>query len=210
MDLFFATTNPHKAQELQTLLAPANVTVRAASEVVRGLPEPVEDADSFEGNARLKAVAYARALGKPCLADDSGVEVTALGGAPGVHSARYASVGNTRAERDDANRTKLLDTLAAIERASPGNIDRSARLVCALCLADATGKVLFMARGTVLVTIAPKPRGDAGFGYDCILLLPQRNQTLAEIAPEEWNTISHRAHAVRALIEYMSSKTAWV
>lgn len=207
MDLFFATTNPHKAQELQSLLAPANVTVRAASEVATALPDPVEDADSFEGNAQLKAVAYARAIGKPCLADDSGVEVSALGGAPGVRSARYAGVGNTRAERDHANRRKLLETLALIERNSRSAVDRSARLVCALCLADAHGRVLFTARGMVAVTIAPSPRGAGGFGYDSILLLPERNQTLAELDPEQWNTMSHRANAVRSLIAYLSGET---
>lgn len=200
MELFFATTNPHKAKELQELLQPANVKVRAASELVANLPEPIEDADTFEGNAQLKATAYARALGKPCLADDSGVEVVALGGAPGVHSARYAGVGATRSQRDAANRNKLLGELEKL-----GDVDRGARLVCALCLADAAGNVLLSTRGTVEAQIALEPRGTHGFGYDSILWLPALHKTLAELAEAEWNAISHRAMAVRQLISYLRS-----
>ncbi len=203
MDLYFATTNPHKAQEMQQLLAPAGVSVHPASELVATLPEPVEDAETFEGNAQLKAVAYARLIGKPCLADDSGVEVDALGGAPGIHSARYAGIGATRPARDEANRNKLLAELSA-----RGAVPRTARLVCALCLADANGNVLFTTRGTVETTIATAPRGGNGFGYDSLLLLPTRNQTLAEVDPAEWNTMSHRAKAAHALVAYLQGETA--
>jgi XTP/dITP diphosphohydrolase len=96
MKLLFATTNPHKARELAQMLVPLGIEVCGLAEVARGVPEPVEDADTFEGNARIKALAYARALNMTVLADDSGLEVDALGGAPGVHSARYAGVGRTR------------------------------------------------------------------------------------------------------------------
>jgi XTP/dITP diphosphohydrolase len=199
MDLFFATTNPHKAQEMQQLLSPCGVRVRLASELVASIPEPVEDADTFEGNAKIKAIAYAAAIGVPCLADDSGIEVHALDGAPGVHSARYAGVGESRSERDEANRNKLLNQLARL-----GKVDRSARLVCVLCFADAHGHVLFSARGVVPATIAATPRGRQGFGYDSLLLLPGLNQTIAELAEPFWNSMSHRASAARALLAYLS------
>jgi XTP/dITP diphosphohydrolase len=198
MELHFATTNPHKALELQQLLTPAGVCLRVASELAMNAPEPVEDADTFEGNAQLKARAYARAIGKACLADDSGLEVTALHGAPGVHSARYAGTGETRTQRDAANRNKLLAELDAL-----GDVERTAQLVCVLCLADENGRVLFSARGAVSALIAKAPRGDQGFGYDSLLWLPELGKTIAELTPLEWNAISHRAAAARSLAAYL-------
>jgi XTP/dITP diphosphohydrolase len=163
------------------------------------LPEPVEDADTFEGNARLKAASYARAIGLPVLADDSGLEVDALGGAPGVRSARYAGEGSTREElRDKRNRDKLLAELAAV-----GDVDRSARLVCALCLADARGQVLFEARGTIEGRIIDEARGGNGFGYDVHLFLPDVGKTAAELSHEEMNALSHRGQATRALAVWL-------
>jgi XTP/dITP diphosphohydrolase len=200
MTLVFASSNPHKANEIRELLAPFGLAVRAASELAARLPPPAEDADTFEGNARLKAAAYAAALGVPCLADDSGLEVVALGGAPGLLSARYAGAGTTRAERDKANRYKLLAELAA-----RGEVDRSARLVCALCLVDAAGRELFSTRGTATATIAREERGDHGFGYDSVLLLPELGRTIAELSTAEWNARSHRASAVHALADFLAS-----
>jgi XTP/dITP diphosphohydrolase len=199
MRLAFASTNPHKTQEIRELLAPHGIEVLAASESGKSLPEPVEDADTFEGNARLKATAYAAALGMPCLADDSGLEVLALGGAPGLRSARYAGRGSSRADRDQANRDKLLMELNAL-----GAVDRSARLVCALCLADAQGQVLFTARGIAHATITHAPRGVNGFGYDSLLLIPELGQTLAELPETEWNARSHRAAAIRELVSFLN------
>lgn len=200
MTLTFASTNPHKVQEIQELLAAFGVQVRTASQAGTPLPSPLEDADSFEGNARIKATAYAAAVGVPCLADDSGLEVVALNGAPGVYSARYAGHPGTRTERDQANREKLLAELAA-----RGQVERTAYLVCALCLADAQGRVLFEARGAVETSVTTTARGSNGIGYDSVLLVPQLGRTIAELSAREWNLDSHRARAVRALGEWLQT-----
>ena len=194
MKLLFATTNPHKAREIGQILGPLGIEVCSLAEVAPGLPEPVEDADTFEGNARIKALAYSRALKLPCLADDSGLEVDALGGAPGVHSAYYAGVGSNREERDRANNQKLIAELRKL-----GQVDRSARFVCALCLVDAESRVLFETRGTFAGVIADDPRGENGFGYDPHLFLPDVGKSSAELPPEQKNARSHRGMATRAL-----------
>src|SRR3954471_18370786 len=193
MQLVFATTNPHKLREMRELLGPHGLDVRGLDALGRAVPEPAETEATLEGNARLKATTYARALGQTCLADDSGLEVDALDGAPGVHSARYAGIGTTREERDQANRDKLLRELAR-----RGAVSRKTRLVCVLCLADGTGRILFEARGTLDAVVAPAPRGEHGFGYDSLLLLPDVNKTVAELSPAELNARSHRGAAARA------------
>jgi XTP/dITP diphosphohydrolase len=198
MKLLIATTNPHKVREIGQVLEPLGVQVQGLAEVAPDLPEPVEDADTFEGNARIKATAYARALNMPCLADDSGLEVDALGGAPGVHSARYAGIGTTREERDRANNAKLI---AELNRR--GEVDRAARFVCALCMADAEGRVLFETRGTFAGVISDQARGENGFGYDPHLFLPDVGKTSAELPQEEKNARSHRGAATRALYEWL-------
>lgn len=194
MKLLIATTNPHKVREIGEVLGPLGIEVCSLADVAPDLPEPVEDADTFEGNARIKAVAYSRALQMPCLADDSGLEVDALGGAPGVHSARYAGVGDTREERDSANNAKLISELRKL-----GDVDRSARFVCALCLVNAAGRVLFEARGTFSGVIADEARGENGFGYDPHLFLPDVGKASAELSSEQKNARSHRGAATRAL-----------
>ncbi|HSU42571.1 MAG TPA: non-canonical purine NTP pyrophosphatase [Polyangiaceae bacterium] len=194
MQLVFATTNPHKLREMRELLGAHGIDVRGLDTLGRAVAEPAETEASLEGNARLKATTYARALGRTCLADDSGLEVDALDGAPGVHSARYAGIGTTREERDQANRDKLLRELAR-----RGPVSRKTRLVCVLCLADRAGHVLFEARGTLDAEVAPAPRGEHGFGYDSLLLLPEVHKTVAELSPAELNARSHRGAAARAL-----------
>jgi XTP/dITP diphosphohydrolase len=194
MGLVFASTNPHKVREVREILGAMGVEVSGLADVGRDVQAPVEDAATLEGNARLKAIAYARALGRTCLADDSGLEVNALGGAPGVHSAVYAGSGNTREERDRANREKLVDEIRKL-----GVVDRSARLVCTLCLANERGVVLFEARGTCEAVITEGARGGQGFGYDPLLLLPDVGKTVAELSADEWNARSHRGAAARAL-----------
>lgn len=198
MKLLFATTNPHKAREVDQMLRPLGIEVCSLADVAPHVPEPVEDADTFEGNARIKAVAYSRALNMSCLADDSGLEVDALGGAPGVHSAYYAGVGNTREERDRANNTKLIAELNKL-----GDVDRSARFVCTLCLVDDKGKVLFETRGTFRGVIADEARGENGFGYDPHLFLPDVGKSSAELSPDEKNARSHRGAATRALVGWL-------
>jgi XTP/dITP diphosphohydrolase len=170
--LVVATSNPHKLEEIDAVLAPTlrelGISLKSLADVTTAtgapassLPEPVEDADTFADNAAIKATTYARALNLHCLADDSGLEVDALDGAPGVHSARYAGTGTTRDERDSANNAKLLDALKDIPDAQ-----RAARFVCALCLSSPTGDIIATARGTFEGTITHAPRGTHGFGYD--------------------------------------------
>ena len=197
--LIVATTNPNKVREIEQVLSPLGFYVVGLGELARAIPEPVEDADTFEGNARIKAVAYARALGESCLAEDSGLEVDALGGAPGVHSARYAAVGATREEKDRANNDKLLHALVGVPRER-----RGARFVCAMCLVDARGEVLFETRGTYEGVIALAPRGENGFGYDPLLWLPDLGKTSAELLPTEKNERSHRGKATRALASWLA------
>lgn len=200
--LVVATSNPNKVREMGQVLAPHGIEVVGLHELGRDLPpEPVEDAPTFEGNARIKAAAYARALALPCVAEDSGLEVDALGGAPGVYSARYAGVDGSREQRDRANNEKLLRELARVPAA-----ERSARFVCALCLVDAQGEPLFETRGTYEGVIIDVPRGENGFGYDPLLLLPELGKTSAELAPAEKNARSHRGKATRALAAYLAGE----
>lgn len=198
MELVFATTNPHKAKEISEILEPLGITVRSLADVHPRPPEPVEDAETFEGNARIKAQAYALSLGVSCLADDSGLEVDALGGAPGVHSAYYAGWGANREERDRANNERLQKELKNL-----GDVDRAARFVCALCLVDASGAVIFETRGTFSGQIIEEPRGENGFGYDPYLFLGDVGKTAAELSSEEKNARSHRGQATRALVAWL-------
>ncbi len=195
MKLLFATTNPHKFEEIQALLSPLEVTLLSLADVKVDIPEPEEDGTTLVENARIKACAYARASGVACLSDDSGLEVDALSGAPGVRSARYAGAPGSRELRDRKNREKLVAELAAL-----GNVGRSARLVCTLCLADPDGRILFESQGAVEAEVLDAPRGEHGFGYDSLLLLRDVDKTAAELLPEEWNRISHRAKAAQEFI----------
>lgn len=206
MKLLVATSNPNKVRELGEVLGPLGIVVVGLHELAVQIPEPEEDADTFEGNARIKALAYSAALNVACIAEDSGLEVDALRGAPGVHSARYACARGTREEKDRANNEKLLRELAGVE-------NRTARFVCALCMVDARGQVVFETRGTyegVIVrgTAEDPPRGANGFGYDPLLYLPDVQKTSAELTPVEKNARSHRGRAARALAAFLSSYNA--
>ncbi len=200
MAILFATTNPHKLRELWQILAPIGVEVRGLDSLKSPLPEPAEEGATFAENARIKAIGYAQLTGLSCLAEDSGLEVDGLGGAPGVHSARYSGATGGRDERDRANNEKLLLELEGVP-----DDRRSARFVSALCLVDARGRVLFEARGTFEGRIARAPAGENGFGYDPLLYLPDLGRTSAELTPEEKNARSHRGKAVRALAEWLSA-----
>jgi len=190
--LVIATSNPHKVEEIEAVLGQIGIACLPMGDA--GIPEPEEDGATFEANARIKAVAYARALGTTVLADDSGLEVDALGGAPGVHSARYAGIGETRAERDAANNAKLLKALEGVADAN-----RAARFVCVLCIARPDGSILAESRGTFDGMIGRAPRGTNGFGYDPLLVL-EDGRTSAELSPAEKNARSHRGNALRALV----------
>lgn len=200
MNLVFASTNPHKAEEIREILGPMGIGVSSLADFGMSFPPPEETAETLEGNARLKARAYAIAVGKLCLADDSGLVVDALGGAPGVHSADFAGPSGTREERDRRNREKLIRELR-----QSGSQDRSARLVCTLCLSDASGRILFETSGKLEVRILDEPRGAHGFGYDTHLYLPDLGKTLAELSSKERNALSHRGQATRLLGEWLRS-----
>ena len=194
--IVIATSNPHKVDEIAAVLGQIGIECVPMQSV--GIPEPEENGATFEENARIKAVAYARALGVTVLADDSGLEVDALAGAPGVHSARYAGVGATRAERDAANNAKLLRELAGVPHAR-----RTARFVCVLCVARSDGSIVAEARGHFEGWIGEAPRGANGFGYDPLLVLAD-GRTSAELTREEKNARSHRGNALRTLAQCLA------
>ena len=188
-----ASANPKKAAEIAAILGDRLELVPRPAEV----PEAVEDADTFEGNARLKAVSLVEATGLAALADDSGLEVDALGGAPGVWSARYAGEGASDAD----NVAKLLAALA--DRPDPA--ERTARFRCVLVLCRPDGSEL-VASGTVEGHIAAAPRGPGGFGYDPVFVPNEGDgRTFGEMTQDEKHAISHRGRALRDLLAQLDA-----
>lgn len=196
----FATSNPHKVEEAEQILSTLGIALEHLGSFVQPLVEPLEDGETFEANARIKALSYAAQLGVRCVAEDSGLEVDALGGRPGVHSARYSGHQGQREERDRANNDKLLSEMREVP-----DSERSARFVCAVCVADPDGTIVAEARGTYEGVLAREPRGANGFGYDPLLLLPDVGRTSAELPPGEKNRRSHRGQALRRLVERLRS-----
>ena len=184
--LVLATRNSHKVEEISRLLAGSGVTVGSLSDHP-AFPETVEDRDTLRGNAEKKAVEAARACGVWALADDTGLEVDALGGAPGVYSARWAGAGCSYA-----------DNCAKLERELRGKTARGAAFKTVMALAAPDGTVE-TAEGRLDGSIATAPRGTGGFGYDPLFLLPD-GRTLAELSPDEKNAVSHRGRALRAIL----------
>jgi XTP/dITP diphosphohydrolase len=189
--LLVGTNNPGKVQEYEELLSDLPGTLEITFPAQEGLALDVEESgDTFEENARIKALAYAQASGLPSLADDSGLEVDALGGAPGVHSARYAGPASNDVDRY----RKLLDALSDVPAGQ-----RAARFRCVVALALPDG-TLHTAGGTCEGEIGFAPRGEHGFGYDPVFIVAGYNgQTLAELPPDVKNEISHRARALAAI-----------
>jgi XTP/dITP diphosphohydrolase len=187
--LAIASHNAGKVAEIAALLAPYGVAVAAAADL--GLAEPAETADSFAANAELKARAAAAASGLPALADDSGLEVAALDGAPGIYSARWAGP-----ERDFRRAMKRVEN--ALARA-PHPADRRARFVCALALAWPDGACDHFT-GEVAGHLVWPPRGDRGFGYDPMFVPDGHSGTFGEMPPDEKHAISHRARAFAKLV----------
>ncbi|MCF7972742.1 MAG: RdgB/HAM1 family non-canonical purine NTP pyrophosphatase [Phycisphaerae bacterium] len=191
-DILVATTNQGKIQELRDLLG-SEAHWLSLSEV--GIDLDVEEnAPTFAGNARLKAVAYAQASGLWTLSDDSGLVVDALGGQPGVLSARFS--GDQSSDRRVTDRKNSEKLLALLEKVSES--ERTARFMCCICVAS-PDKVLIETQGTVEGMIAREPFGQGGFGYDPIFYLPNFHKTMAELDSAEKNAISHRGNAIRAL-----------
>ncbi len=234
--IVIATGNPHKIRELRAILENLGIEAVPLGDVGPGAgavgggayDEPVESGNTFEANASIKALSYARATGLPCLADDSGLEVDALGGAPGVISSHYCTDGRDegmpRAERDRLNNDRLLRDLERVPTEQ-----RAARFVCVMALAGAASDpgagadsartggaglhlgvdagLLSTTRGTFegRIGVPPEvPRGDNGFGYDPLFLVaPGFTRTSAELPAEEKNRLSHRAAAARFMADHL-------
>jgi len=199
MTILIATGNPSKVKEIVAVLGEAHsapaIRWVCLTDLPTPIPEPVEDGATLEENAALKARYYSNAAGMWALADDSGLEVDALGGEPGVHSAYYARefAARDRSERDPANNMKLIEALRGVPAER-----RSARFRCCLALADGD-RILATAEGHVEGVIIDEPRGQNGFGYDPHFFIPGMGKTTAELAPEEKNRISHRGRALAEL-----------
>ncbi len=186
--LVMATRNTGKATEIQNMLG-AGIQLMTLADYPH-IPDVVEDGATFEANAVKKAVEIAKVLKVPVLADDSGLEVDALGGRPGVHSARYGG-----ADLPHADKVCLL--LKELEGLSDER--RSARFVCVMALAWPDGRVVTR-RGSIEGRIASTPSGSNGFGYDPVFYVPEKNCTTAELPPTEKDAISHRGQALRAML----------
>lgn len=184
--LLIATSNPGKAAEFRRLLAGCGWEIVTPAELDLEI-EVEETGQAYAQNATIKAVEYARASGLMSLADDSGLEVDALGGRPGPRSARYGGPDLTDPERVQA----LLEELAGVP-----DEERTARFRAVIAIADGAGRVELV-EGTVEGRIAHEPRGENGFGYDPVFLLPERGVTTAELPPDEKDDISHRGAAAR-------------
>ncbi|HXW04044.1 MAG TPA: RdgB/HAM1 family non-canonical purine NTP pyrophosphatase [Vicinamibacterales bacterium] len=193
LTLVVATTNPGKAREIAAILQDLPVRLRTLTELPR-VPEPEETGRTFAENARLKALYYAEATGLPCVADDSGLEISALGNAPGIHSARWHGTDYPVKFRKihELLRDQGLET-------SP------ARFVCRVALAEGN-QVMFESEGVVSGLIAAEPRGSNGFGYDPIFFYPPFGCTLAELDPERKASVSHRGQAFRALHDFLRQR----
>lgn len=199
--IIIASHNKGKIAEFKTIFAPFQLEVRSLADY-SALPDIVEDGATFADNAFIKAKLIADHLQLPVLADDSGLCVTALQGEPGVYSARYAGVGAT----DQQNNDKLLATLhrlgASVESEALGRSFLSeAQFVCALVLYEPSGGNKLEVEGICEGYITAEPRGEHGFGYDPLFVVPQYNKTMAELLPEQKNAISHRGAAIRALLQ---------
>lgn len=194
--IVLATKNKGKIKEMRELLAPMNIEVLSLADFL-----PVDDAEengaTFAENAMLKARYYFAHTGTPCLADDSGLEVDALGGRPGVYSARYSGEDAT----DAANNAKVLREMEGIEKDK-----RTARFRCAMALVGEG--IELTTDGTCEGTLLTEERGKCGFGYDPIFYVPKFDRTLAEMSSEEKNSISHRGAAVRKMADLIAEMMA--
>ncbi len=194
--LVLGTTNPGKVRELVPLLEPHGIGCLSLADVTGGV-EVEETGTSFAANAALKATAQAKALGRWVLAEDSGLVVPALDGAPGIHSARFACPAppGDRQATDGRNNALLLERLAGLT-----GRQRAAFYACHAALADPAGSIVAVAAGTCGGLIAKQAAGAGGFGYDPLFIVPEYHRTFGELPPAVKALISHRARALRALL----------
>jgi XTP/dITP diphosphohydrolase len=195
--IVIATKNPNKLIEFKEILKDSSIEVKSLADF-GPIPEVIEDGDTFDKNAYKKAHHTARVLGLPAIGDDSGLVVEALGGAPGVYSARYAGPNAT----DKANCTKLLKELT-------GKKNRKAHFSCVLSIAVPTGPALtYVARCDGI--ILEKPRGNSGFGYDPVFYFEEYGKTFAELTMKEKNEVSHRGKALKEVKVELEMITKWL
>ena len=195
-EIVLASNNPGKVREIAQLLATLDLSVLPQSQF--DVPDVEETGLTFVENAILKARNAARKTGLAAIADDSGLEVDALNGAPGIHSSRYAGVGSS----DQANLDKLLQALTDVPQG-----DRSARFQCLMVyLAHEHDPTPLICQGTWEGRILFEPRGDNGFGYDPVFFVPTHNCSSAELPPEIKNELSHRGQALRMLVATLAEK----
>jgi len=195
--IVLATSNTHKLQEFQEMLKDFPVSIKSLADF-GPMPEAVEDGATFDDNAYKKALHYAKVLGLPCLADDSGLVVDALEGRPGVYSARYSGPGAT----DWSNCEKLLGEMKGIS-------NRSAHFVCVLSLATPAGPALTW-EGRCDGEIITERRGESGFGYDPVFFYPEFGKTFAEIPMEQKSSISHRGRALAGFTAEFDKVQIWL
>ena len=188
-----ATGNPGKVRELSEMLNVLPFAFKGLTDMAN-IADVEETGDTFAANAGLKAAGYARQSRLWSLADDSGLEIAALGGAPGVHSARYGGSDTPYSEK----MRLLLDEMSV-----SGSPSRDARFVCAAAIADETGKIVFQAEGECRGTIAHRPRGTGGFGYDPLFIPDGHQLTFAELPDQVKAETSHRARAISKIIRYL-------
>jgi XTP/dITP diphosphohydrolase len=196
-ELVLATRNRHKGEELAALLGDLGITIRTLDEFPDA-PDVVEDGETCEANAIKKARAVAEFTGLPAVADDTGLEVDALGGRPGIYAARYAGEDATYED----NYRKLLRELAGVPRER-----RTARFLTVAAIALPSDGVR-VAQGTLDGVIAEEASGTLGFGYDPVFLIPELGKTLAQLSADQKNTISHRAKAFTKMREILSASSA--
>ena len=186
MKIVFATGNPHKLKEIKEIAGDTDIEFVLPAEGFN----PVENGETFEENSLIKAKEAARVSKMISLADDSGLCVEALNGAPGIHSARYADTPQARID-------KLLNAVKPYE-------NRKAEFVCAMTLVDENGNLLHSATGICKGEIAKEQSGNGGFGYDPIFIVDGKNKTMAELSNVEKNEISHRGRALRKILELLT------
>ena len=202
--LLVATTNADKGREIARLLGDMAVSLLTLADGP-AVPEPIESGDTFDANARLKAVYYDRTVGAALraarpgvrlltVAEDSGLAIDALGGEPGIYSARFLSPTATYPERFAAIQSRLAERPEA---------PRTARFVCALAVVEG-GRIVYETRGTIEGVIAAHARGGAGFGYDPIFEYPPFGKTLAEVSEADKLAVAHRGHAFRSLAAWLA------
>lgn len=201
MQILIATTNPGKVREFRHMLGEngRQFTDLSAFPNVRQVPETGQ---TFAENAALKASGYATQCNSWALADDSGLVVDALDGKPGIYSARWA-IMHSRGQGDAANNELLLEQMRDVP-----DEKRTARFVCALVLADDTGRILATTQGHVAGRLLRQPRGSNGFGYDPIFFIPSLNRSAAELTPQQKSQISHRANALKKMQQWLNGSIA--